>query len=263
LSKTTKNANTQIENKLIEITTSIKELSEEVKSSIIKMAASLKLVSQTKINVSNVREQTQSFNTTIKTSVEHFKSLDKASREVALQLADLATIGDTSKFLTELIKTQHADEQVENPLERLAPLVEASTYESKTRFTTKEPEYILSDNDILISSTDTRGVITFANQKFYEVAQFPIGSLIGKPHSIIRHRDMPKTAFADLWQVIKSGKLWQGYVCNIGQNGRIYWVKATAFPCYQHGTIVGYLSIREKAEPDMIEKAKIAYRLLE
>jgi PAS domain S-box-containing protein len=178
-------------------------------------------------------------------------------------LEDLATIGDTSKYLVELIKVQHADEYVMNPLERLAPLVEASTFEASKRFTAKEPEYILKENDILISSTDVHGVITFANQKFYEIAQYPIGFLIGKPHNIIRHKDMPATAFADLWQVIKSGKLWQGYVCNVGQTGRVYWVKATAFPCYEYGKITGYLSIREKAEPEMIEKAKVAYRLLE
>ena len=133
----------------------------------------------------------------------------------------------------------------------------------KNRFTAKEQEYTLTDKDILISSTDTRGVITFANQKFYEIAQYPMGALMGKPHNIIRHPDMPKTAFADLWNVIKSGKLWQGYVCNIGYHGRIYWVKATAFPCYSNGQIVGYLSVREKAEPEMIEKAKAAYRLVE
>jgi aerotaxis receptor len=263
LSKTTKTANTQIESKLVEITSSIKQLTQEVKLSIDKMDSSLKIVNQTKISVSNVADQTRNFNATLHDSVENFKDLDRTSQSVAMQLSALSTIGDTFKFLVELIKVQNAGELHLNPLERLAPLLQTSTFEAKNRFAVKEPEYVLKDNDVFISSTDTRGIITFANQKFYEVSQFPIGSLVGRPHNIIRHKDMPKAAFADLWQVIKSGKLWQGYVCNLGHSGRIYWVKATVFPCYQNGQIVGYLSIREKPEPEMIEKAKIAYRLLE
>ncbi len=263
LSKTTKNANTKIENKLNEITSSIKQLTQEVNLSLTKMDSSLKIVDQTKGNVENARQYTRSFNETIKESVNNFKDLERTSREVAMQLSDLTTIGDTFKFLVELIKTQHVGEHHGNPLERLAPLVAGSAFEANDRFKAQVPEYILKDTDILISSTDPRGVITFANQKFYEIAQYPMGSLVGRPHNIIRHKDMPKTAFADLWQVIKSGKLWQGYVCNIGNGGRIYWVKATAFPCYKNGQITGYLSIREKAEPEMIEKAKVAYRKLE
>jgi PAS domain S-box-containing protein len=263
LSKTTKAANTQIENKLVEITNSIRQLSKEVKTSITKIDASVKIITQTRNNISNVNAHTREFGQTINVSVEHFRELERTSNEVTTQLKDLNTIGDTFKYLVELIKLQNAGGTQVNPLERLTPIVQASTFVDKARFTVKEPEYILHDDDVLISSTDTHGVITFANQKFYEVAQYPHGSLVGKPHSIIRHKDMPKTAFADLWNVIKSGKLWQGYVCNVGNNGRIYWVKATAFPCFSHGQIIGYLSVREKAEPEMIEKAKAAYRLVE
>ena len=263
LSKTTKSANTQIENKLIEITSSINQLSKEVKLSNRKMNSSLKVVNDTKGTIENVSEQIKKFNSTINLSVDSFKDLDKTSQEVARKLSDLVTIGDTFRYLVELVKVQHMGEVFDNPLDRLAPLLKTSTFNASKRFTANEAEYILKDNDILISSTDTRGVITFANQAFYNIAQHPIGSLVGKPHNIIRHPDMPKIAFADLWQVIKSGKLWQGYVCNIGLKGRIYWVKATVFPCYQHGQIAGYLSVREKAEPEIIEQAKIAYRLLE
>lgn len=263
LSKTTKNANAQIENKLIEITNSIKQLSKEVKTSITKMDASVKIVSKAQEGVVKVTEQTQIFNRTVNSTVEHFKNLDTTSKEVAMQLTDLMTIGDTFKFLVELLKIQNADQIGTNPLERLTPIVQASTFVDNKRFTGRESEYTLSDKDILISSTDLRGVITFANQTFYNIAQFPMGSLVGKPHSIIRHPDMPKIAFADLWAVIKNGKLWQGYVCNKGHHGRIYWVKATVFPCYSNGQIIGYLSVRERAEPEMIEKAKAAYRLVE
>ena len=238
-------------------------MSDEVKLANKKMNQSLNVVNQTKNSASSVSEQILNFNKMINSSVNHFRDLDMTSREVALQLSDLTTIGETFRFLVELIKMQHSGDGLVDPLDRLIPLIKASTFESNGRFTKGEAEYVLNENDILISSTDTRGIITFANQTFYKLAQFPIGSLEGKPHNIIRHKDMPKTAFSDLWEVVKSGKLWQGYVCNIGFHGRIYWVKATVFPCYKNGTITGFLSIREKADPQMIEKAKSAYRLIE
>ena len=106
-------------------------------------------------------------------------------------------------------------------------------------------------------------MITFANDSFYKVAQYSAGELVGKPHSIIRHPDMPKIAFKDLWDEIQTGKLWQGYVCNKAKTGEIYWVKATVFPCYNNNEITGFLSIREKPELAMIEKAKAAYRYLD
>lgn len=263
LSRSTKNTNAKIESKLIEINNSIKQLSDEVKLSNKKMENSLKVVTQTKNGAANVNEQMFKFNNMINYSVDHFKKLDLTSKEVALQLSDLTTIGETFKFLVELLKMQSQGQDSLDPLDRLDPLVKSSSYDASNRFTQNEPEYTLAADDILISSTDHRGIITFANQTFYKLAQFPMGALVGKPHNVIRHKDMPKTAFADLWQVVKAGKLWQGYVCNIGFGGRIYWVKATVFPCYQHGVITGYLSIREKAEPQMIEKAKAAYRRLE
>lgn len=262
LSKTTKNANGQIQDKLQEISESIVQLSVELKKSIVSMDLSVKVVGETKNYVSNVNEQTKTFNKKINHSLIHFKELDGASVLVANQMTELRTIGDTFSFLVELIKKQQ-NSKGPNPLERLGPIVAESTYNNPKRFSKSEPEYKLGNHDILISSTDLNGVITFANDKFYEIAEYPAGSLVGTPHNGIRHPDMPKTAFADLWSIIKQGQLWQGYVCNIGAKGRVYWVKATAFPCYKNGKIVGFLSIREKPEPGMVEKAKEAYRLVE
>ena len=73
---------------------------------------------------------------------------------------------------------------------------------------------------------------------------------------------MPKTAFAELWAVIKAGEMWQGYVANRAKSGRRYWVKASVFPCFEKGRIIGYISIRTKPESDMIEKAIEAYRMV-
>jgi len=77
---------------------------------------------------------------------------------------------------------------------------------------------------------------------------------------VIRHPDMPKTAFADLWAVIQAGKTWQGYVKNRSQHGRGYWVKANVFPCFENGKIVGYISIRTKPNRARINQAIEAYR---
>lgn len=262
LSKTTKAANVQIQNKLTEISDSIKLLSNEIATSIQAMDKSTEIVYQTKNYVDDVSGQTQDFNKRINQSLTYFKELDVTSQQVANQMTELGTIGDTFTYLVELLKLQNTN-QVVDALDRLAPAIESSTFSNPHRFTKTEPEYVMTDRDILISSTDTRGIITFANDNFYKVAEYGPGELVGKPHNTIRHPDMPKTAFADLWEVIKSGKLWQGYVCNVSRRGRIYWVKATAFPCYKNGQIVGYLSIREKPELAMVQRAKEAYRRLE
>ena len=263
LSHTTKKANSEIQNTLIEISESIKQLSKDIEEAKGKMESSLQLVLGSKESITNVHGQTENFHDQINSSLSNFDVLDKSAGQVESQMGELGTIGDTFSYLLEMMKEQKLNSESINPLERLGPVLEGSTYNNPKRFTKSEPEYILKDTDILISATDTKGVITFANNRFYEIAEYPSGSLMGKPHNIIRHSDMPVTAFADLWNVISTGKLWQGYVCNIGRNGRIYWVKATVFPCFKAGQIIGYLSLREKPEADKLAIAKKAYQLVE
>jgi PAS domain S-box-containing protein len=262
LSKTTKNANTQIQEKLLEISKSITQLSEELASTTNQMKNSVDVVSNIRKFVSNVNNQTNLITNKIEQSLKNFNEIDNASALVTNQMKELNTIGDTFTYLIELIKMQNLTTGI-NSLDRLGPIVEISKFEAPNRFKKNKPEYLLTEEDILISSTNLTGTITFANDNFYRVAEYEIGSLIGKPHNSIRHPDMPKIAFADLWTNIKSGKLWQGYVCNVGKKGRVYWVKATVFPCYKNEKIVGFLSIREKPESGMIEKAKAAYRLVD
>lgn len=105
-------------------------------------------------------------------------------------------------------------------------------------------------------------LIHAADEQLSIVAEYQPGELVGKPHNVIRHPDMPKTAFADLWAVIKTGKLWQGYVANHSRTGRRYWVKANVFACFENGKTVGYISIRTKPEPVLVKKAIEAYRLV-
>lgn len=101
------------------------------------------------------------------------------------------------------------------------------------------------DRFALISETDTRGVITYANERFCEVSGYELHELVGKPHNVVRHPDMPKEVFKDLWTTIKSGQIWQGEIKNRRKDGSHYWVLATVGPIRDSsGEIYRYVSIR-------------------
>lgn len=108
-------------------------------------------------------------------------------------------------------------------------------------------EIVLNDYTFLVSETDEKGIIMFANNDFCKIAGYDIDDLIGKPHNIIRHPDMPKDAFKDLWETIKKGNIWTGYVKNLAKNGDYYWVFATVFPTVSSENKKGFLSCRRKA----------------
>ncbi len=108
-----------------------------------------------------------------------------------------------------------------------------------------QKQNIYGSDKILASRTDLKGKIIYANKAFCDVAGYSEEELIGKPHNIVRHPDMPAAAFADLWHTIQAGKTWTGYVKNRCKNGDYYWVKANASADYdEHGEICGYLSVR-------------------
>ena len=124
-------------------------------------------------------------------------------------------------------------------------------------------EHILKDTDFLVSQTDATGKILFANEDFCKIAGFTLEELIGKPHSIVRHSDMPKAAFKDLWETVKSGKVWKGYVKNATRNGGFYWVFATVYPNIACGDgDHGYMSCRRKASVAEIQAAQALYKTL-
>jgi PAS domain S-box-containing protein len=117
-------------------------------------------------------------------------------------------------------------------------------------------EVELKDGELLVSRTDTGGRIQFVNDAFVAISGYTEAELIGAPHNILRHRDMPKAAFADMWTTIKSGKPWEGLVKNRCKNGDHYWVRANVTPIVEDGAPVGYVSIRSRitaAERDMAE----------
>jgi aerotaxis receptor len=106
------------------------------------------------------------------------------------------------------------------------------------------------EDELIISRTDLKGVITYVNDVFAEISGYEPDELIGKPHNIIRHPDMPKSAFRELWSSIKKGDTWEGYVKNMRKDGGYYWVKASISPLIKDGKIVEYKSIREPVDRD-------------
>lgn len=112
----------------------------------------------------------------------------------------------------------------------------------------------------IISTTDLKGVITYVNRDFIEISGFSQDELIGQPHNLIRHPDMPAIAFQHLWDTVKSGRPWQGLVKNRAKNGDHYWVQAFVIPVERNGEVVGYQSVRFKPTKESIQSADKLYR---
>ena len=129
----------------------------------------------------------------------------------------------------------------------------------RTNFPVSNIEYVLDDDRPIVSMTDLKGKITFVNPYFVEVSGFDEAELLGAPHNIVRHPDMPPGAFDDLWQCLKRGMIWNGMVKNRRKNGDYYWVLANVTPVREDGKVVGYMSIRTKPDRRQIEQADRAY----
>ncbi|MGP8119928.1 MAG: PAS domain-containing methyl-accepting chemotaxis protein [Xanthobacteraceae bacterium] len=123
-------------------------------------------------------------------------------------------------------------------------------------------EYPITDATLIVSRTDTKGRLTSFNDEFVQAAGFTEAELMGQPHNIIRHPDMPPEAFENLWDTLKAGKPWAGAVKNRRKNGDFYWVLATASPIRENGQVAGYTSIRTKLPADQRHEAEQVYALL-
>lgn len=123
-------------------------------------------------------------------------------------------------------------------------------------------EYEIDEHTLIVSKTDAKGRLTYFNEQFIKASGFEPEELIGQPHNIVRHPDMPVEAFADLWQTLKAGKPWVGAVKNRRKNGDFYWVLASATPIWQNGAITGYMSIRSRLAADQRQQAEEVYSLL-
>ncbi len=115
------------------------------------------------------------------------------------------------------------------------------------------------DGKLIVSCTDLAGLITHCNQSFVDMSGYRREELIGEPHHILRHPDMPAAAFGDLWQTIESGKKWYGYVKNLRKDGCYYWVYATVIPNVRDQQIVGYTSVRRKPSRTRVEECIALY----
>jgi aerotaxis receptor len=120
-------------------------------------------------------------------------------------------------------------------------------------------EVRLADGKTIVSTTDLKGRITYANPYFVEISGFTLDELIGAPQNIVRHPDMPPEAFADLWRTIKAGEPWTALVKNRCKNGDFYWVRANVTPVFEQGEAVGYLSVRTKPTADEVAAAEALY----
>lgn len=119
----------------------------------------------------------------------------------------------------------------------------------------------ISADMFLVSETDEKGIITFANDDFCRVAGYGVEELIGKNHNIVRHPDMPKAAFRELWRTLHAGGIWNGFVKNKTKDGDYYWVYATIFPL-KDGATTRYISCRKAAHSFEIDAATQLYRTI-
>ncbi|WP_084202245.1 methyl-accepting chemotaxis protein [Aeromonas fluvialis] len=123
-------------------------------------------------------------------------------------------------------------------------------------------EVEVAENIQLVSTTDLQGDITYANPDFCKVSGYSLDEMIGQHHNMVRHPDMPKAAFADLWKNLKSGKAWRGIVKNRCKDGGYYWVDAYVTPIYKDGKVSGYQSVRCRPDPEYKIRAETIYREL-
>ncbi|GAB1394061.1 Cache 3/Cache 2 fusion domain-containing protein [Rhodocyclaceae bacterium] len=121
-------------------------------------------------------------------------------------------------------------------------------------------EVLLNERSMIVSKTDLKGCITYVNKDFLEISGFTEKELIGQPHNIVRHPDMPAEAFQDLWNSLKQGRPWVGYVKNRCKNGDHYWVEAHVAPIWENGQVTGYMSVRRKPARDQLDACEKAYR---
>ena len=123
-------------------------------------------------------------------------------------------------------------------------------------------EVVLKKDTMIVSETDEKGIILYANADFCDIAGYTKDELIGKPHNMVRHSDMPKAAFEDLWTTIKADKTWNGIVKNRTKQGGFYWVNATVFASVDSSGKRRYISVRVKPTSQEVESATALYKTL-
>jgi len=129
----------------------------------------------------------------------------------------------------------------------------------RTNLPVTQREFEFPADATLLSTTDTQSYVRYANESFLAVSGFTAEELIGQPHNLVRHPDMPKEAFADMWATLKAGQSWTALVKNRCKNGDHYWVRANATPVVRDGQLTGYMSVRTKPSRDEVRQAEQLY----
>lgn len=129
----------------------------------------------------------------------------------------------------------------------------------KTATAPTDVEHTFPDDTFLVSKTNPRGIIIYANTTFVSISGYTEDELLNQPHCLVRHPDMPKAAFKDLWDTVQSGEEWHGIVKNLRKDGGYYWVDATVTPSFLNGEIVGYMSVRRKPTQQQVADATKLY----
>ncbi len=129
----------------------------------------------------------------------------------------------------------------------------------RTNLPVSHREFEFPDGVTLVSTTDLKGRITYANPNFIAVSGYTRDELIGQPHNIVRHPDMPAEAFRDMWATLAQGRPWSAAVKNRRKNGDHYWVMANATPIQENGRTAGYMSVRTKPTREQIQQAEALY----
>ena len=129
----------------------------------------------------------------------------------------------------------------------------------RTNLPVTQNEFVIPDGVTLVSTTDLTSRITYCNPNFVAVSGYSREELLGQPHNLVRHPDMPAEAFRDMWATLQSGMPWSAVVKNRRKNGDHYWVMANATPMLENGQVTGYMSVRTKPTREQIEAAETLY----
>jgi aerotaxis receptor len=125
-----------------------------------------------------------------------------------------------------------------------------------------ELESPFPEGRLIVSRTDPEGIITHVNQSFIDMSGYSREELLGAPHYILRHPDMPPVVFKGLWDTLERGEKWQGYVKNLRKDGGFYWVKAAVIPNIRNNKVVGYTSVRRKPSRQKVAECMRLYPTL-
>jgi PAS domain S-box-containing protein len=132
-----------------------------------------------------------------------------------------------------------------------------------TRPQPTQHEKVLGEDDFIVSKTDLKGIITYGNRIFIQMSGYSESELLGSPHNILRHPDMPRVVFKLLWDTIQAQREICAYVKNLAKDGSFYWVWANITPSFDRtGSLIGYYSVRRKPRPEAVQVVEGLYRTL-